>query len=521
MTSFSVLEKLTTRNVPGPDVPAIIDTNGNTISHGEMLRRIRAIARGFSAAGLRPGDKVLFAVRSDADATLLKIAICEAGGVLVPLDPTMGPALFRSRMQMLSPRWVVAESVLYLLSANRWIARLLAWRGMKLPPIEEVKAANFVHVGPAWPGIPVGLSLSALEQLGEESGNPKRSSLHDEAPTIIVFTSGTTGTPKAVVHSRRSMQGVFHSIGSLLDAGSGDVIYARELHLILPALFAGSAVVVPYRSGFPVKRFIRELKRRRVTHFFGVAAELQEIVDYLCPRKQTLPQSLREIWIGAAPVHAAFLQEVQTILARDTQVWCVYGMTEILPVARVSLAEKLRYEGDGDLVGECVPGVSARVSMDGELIVRGPNLFSGYFGEPSCAEHATGDLARLDMGRIVLLGRRKDMIVRGRFNIYPELYEPTIDRIEGVRRCAMIGFYDDAVSDERVVLAVEPDAGVDAGAIEKRLWRELRNGPFSIDSAALPDDILLMALPLAGRSGKVDKLRLREYARQRTLCASR
>ena len=196
-------------------------------------------------------------------------------------------------------------------------------------------------------------------------------------------------------------------------------------------------------------------------------------------------------------------------------------MTEILPVARVSLSEKVRYEGEGDLVGECVPGVSAHISSDGELVLRGPNLFSGYFGEPPSAEHGTGDLARLHEGRIVLLGRRKDMIIRGQFNIYPELYETTIDRIDGVRRCAMVGFYDDAVADERVVLAVEPNAGVDASSLEERLGRELRSGPCSIDAAALPDVILVMVLPVVGRSSKVDKNSLREFAQRKTLCASR
>lgn len=518
MKSFSLLDNLAARNVAGPDVPAIINADGNALSHAKMLQRIRVIARGFTAAGLQPGDRVLFAVRPDAEGIVLIVGICAAGGVPIPMDPTMGPALFRSRMELLSPGWVVAKSVLYAASASRWGARFLGWRGIRMPPITDVKHAKFVHVGPAWPGTPAGLSLVALEELGEESSDLIDIDLRDDAAAFIVFTSGTTGAPKAVVHSRRSMQSAFESIGSMMNAGSGDVVYARELHLILPALFAGSTVVVPRRAGFSAKHAIRNLRKYSVTHLFGVATELQEMVDYLHSRKQKMPDALREIWIGAAPAHASFLQELQTVLARDTQVWCIYGMTEILPVARVSLAEKLRYEGEGDLVGECVPGVTARVSTDRELTLRGPNLFTGYFGEASCAEHATGDLARVDKGRIVLLGRRKDMIIRGRFNIYPELYEATIERIDGVRRCAMVGFYDNAIADERVVLAVEENAGVGALELEKRLWSELRNGPFSIDSAALPDSILIMALPVAGRSSKVDKMRLREYVQRRTLC---
>lgn len=515
MKSFSVLEELAARADAKPDTPAITDASGNVLAHGRLQQKIRAIARGFTAAGLQPGDRVLYAVRPSAVSVLLMTGILEAGGVVVPMTSTMGPALFKSRLELLSPKWVVAESVLYLASTSRWIQHLLHRRGITLPPIADVNVANFVHVGRAWPGMPPGWSVAALEELGEQSGDSPSVALQEDATAIIVFTSGTTGDPKAVVHSRRSMQGALESIGSLMDAGIGDVIYARELHLILPALFAGSTVVIPRISRFSARRTLRNLQKFRVTHFFGVAAELQELVDYLRTRHQELPRSLREIWIGAAPVHTAFLQEFQSVLAEDTQVWCVYGMTEILPVARVSLDEKLQYAGDGDLVGECVPGVTAHISTDGELIVSGSNLFSGYIGEPPCVEHATGDLACLDNGRIVLLGRRKDMIIRGRFNIYPELYEATIDRIDGVRRCAMVGVYNAEVADERVVLAIEANAGVDGATLETRLWSELQSGPYSIDSAALPDHILIMALPLAGRSSKVDKASLRDYAQQK------
>jgi hypothetical protein len=84
----------------------------------------------------------------------------------------------------------------------------------------------------------------------------------------------------------------------------------------------------------------------------------------------------------------------------------------------------------------------------------------------------------------------------------------------------MVGIYDEVMADERIVLAVEPGADVDAATLEKRLRQELRSGPFSIDSAALPDDILVMELPVAGRSSKVDKNSIREFAQRATSCVS-
>ena len=520
MSYNSLLEKLVMQSANERDAPSIIDTAGRVLSRQEILHEVNVVARGFMAAGLQPGERVLFAVRPDAGAILLMLGILEAGGVLVPMDSTMGPELFKSRMDLLAPQWVVAESLLYSASSSSWIVRLLDRRGIKLPPLAEIKGAKFVRVGRNWPGVPPSLSLEELKKLGTASGDSMRVAINDNAAAIIVFTSGTTGAPKAVVHTRRSLRNIFDTVESLLNTSNGDVIYARELHLILPTLFVGSMVVVPNRSGFSAKHTLKDLKKFSITHIFGVPAEFQQLIDYLVTHRQKLPSSLREIWIGAAPVHAAFLKNLQTVIVSDANICCVYGMTEILPVARVSLAEKVKYEGEGDLVGECIAGVSARVSANGELLLRGPNLFFGYFGEPACTEHATGDLACLQEGRIVLLGRRKDMIIRRQFNIYPELYESTIERIAGVRRCAMVGIYDEVMADERIVLAVEPGADVDAATLEKRLRQELRSGPFSIDSAALPDDILVMELPVAGRSSKVDKNSIREFAQRATSCVS-
>jgi len=125
-------------------------------------------------------------------------------------------------------------------------------------------------------------------------------------------------------------------------------------------------------------------------------------------------------------------------------------------------------------------------------------------------EHATGDLARLVGGELALLGRKKDMIIRGDFNLYPELYEPTVERIPGVRRAVFVGVYDERGADERVVLVVEPDGAGDVTTLPARVARALRAGDTRIDEPALPDHILVMSLPEGGRSSKVDKRALRD-----------
>ena len=145
------------------------------------------------------------------------------------------------------------------------------------------------------------------------------------------------------------------------------------------------------------------------------------------------------------------------------------------------------------------------------MILSGEGLFDRYLGDEAVYKHPTGDMARIDeQGRIVLLGRKKDMIIRGKHNIYPPLFEATIRQIEGVTDCAMVGVYNPEKADEEIVLFIESDSLLD----EKSLREQLLSGDNSIDLYAQPDSIIFETLPYSGRSHKLDKKALREQARQ-------
>lgn len=517
---LGLLERLDARAASSPHGRAIIDPGGRAVTREVLARRARAIARGFSVAGLEPGDRVLFAVRPSATAVALMVGIVEAGGVLVAAQPGVGDSVFESQMRLVQPRWVVAESRVLAAMNSPLVRRVVRWRGGALPSLERLRSATFVRVGRWLPWMPRAITLEALEILaaGPHPETPRAASSTD-APALIVFTSGTTDTPKAVVHSRGSLQATLDIVGERLAIGEGDVLYARELHLALPALFAGATVIISASTRFSAAEAVRRLDVNGATHMFEVTANCRLLAEHLAARRRRLPASLRHVLIGAAPVPATFLRGFRDALPPGARAWCVYGMTEILPVAVVPLEEKIAYVGGGDLVGAPVRGVEARVSASGELLVRGRNLFTGYLGGPPVREHPTGDHARLDEGRIVLLGRGKDMIIRREHNIYPELHEPVIESIRGVRRCAMVGVYDHSIADERIVLAVETEDGCDEVAFMRALRRELRQGPARIDDDAQPDLIIFTPLPESGRSRKVDKQAVRELARSRLECA--
>jgi acyl-CoA synthetase (AMP-forming)/AMP-acid ligase II len=436
----------------------------------------------------------------------------------VAADLGIGDALFASQMAMIRPRWVVADSLLLAASRHRLLRRLARARGLSLLPLEQLGHARCIGVGPWLPGSGNTITGASLERAGARQGIVARPVTAPEDPLIIVFTSGTTAAPKAVVHSGRSIAATLALVSSQLCFAEGDVLYASDVHLVLPALSAGASVVIPPRGRFSAARTQYQLREYGVTHLFNVTADAQTLAEHLAVVGESLPATVREVMIGAAPVRAGFLRRFQAVLSPGARAWCVYGMTELLPAAFITLEEKLAYQGDGDMLGVLARGVTARLTDEGELVLRGPNLFSRYLGYEAVEEHYTGDVARFDNGRVVLLGRSKDMIIRGHHNIYPALHEPMVERLPGVRRCAMVGVFDERRADECVVLVVEPEEGVDGDRLRYEVGRALRDGPSRIDDAAAPDLIIAMSLPLAGRSHKVDKDALRALARERLSC---
>jgi len=480
------------------------------ITRAALVRRVQHVMRGLTAKGFAAGDRVLFSVRPGIDAVVLVLAVYELGGVLIPQDPGTSDALFTARMQLLSPRWVFAESLL-LVSARHLISRLLRWRGVPMAPLGAVRGARVVRVGPWLPGLPVCAPLARLERDAVRPEAPDRPHVKRDAEgeAFIVCTSGTTSAPKAVVHTRASLSAILHAVERELVIDASHVVYSKDLHLVLPALAVGARVLMPRRLAFRGDRTLAAFRTHRVTHAFLVTRDCRLLLDTCVEQSISVPACLQSLMIGAAPVRAGFLARLRDVLPPNCVAWCVYGATEVLPIARVSLDDKVAWQGEGDLVGRPIAGVEVRLDEHGELFVRGDRLCAGYAGASPMKEYPTGDLARFDGERIVLLGRLKDMLIRGDHNIYPELYEPLVERIEGVRRAAIIGDFDPVHADERMILVVEAHVGVDEALLRARVLREVSAGPNRLDASAQPDEVVVRVLPETGRSNKIDKAALR------------
>ena len=165
-------------------------------------------------------------------------------------------------------------------------------------------------------------------------------------------------------------------------------------------------------------------------------------------------------------------------------------------------------------MGRPLPGVRLRTDEAGELHVAGPALARGYLGDPEPAtELATGDIGALDGdGRLVLRGRRKEMLIRAGENIYPSLYEPALAAAADLEAAVMVGV-ERPDGDEAVVLFAVPRRGEAVEDARRRLDAVVRGSRSPLDRHARPDLVLALAeLPRAGRSGKPDRAALRSIA---------
>ncbi|WP_051817858.1 class I adenylate-forming enzyme family protein [Kitasatospora sp. NRRL B-11411] len=489
-----------------PDAVALVDTRG-PLTYAELARRVAATARGLRGAGMRTGDTVLFAVRPGRDAAVLGLAVMTVGAVVVVADPGAGPELDAARGRLVgerlaAPAWLAAESWLAALAARRPGRALLHRFGLDLPALAD-PALRLVHTGPRLPGLPAdSLAASSL------SGSGPLPPADPDRPALVVFTSGTTARPRAVVHSQRTLL----TGGDLLAASLGlpgaaehVTVHSEQLMIAFAFLAAGTTWSV---APLPVRpaRFLRDLRRRRATHTFGTPAALARLLD-----TGPLPDTLGTVLLGAAPVPPPVLRRLREALPA-ARITVVYGATEMLPIAVTDAGAKLAHAADGDLAGPPLPGVTARLGENGELLLTGPHLAIGYLGDGPLDELRTGDRARIDaQGRIVLVGRLKDMLIRGSFNLYPGLYEPAIDALPGIAEAVIVGVPDPQTADESVVLAVRPDGTLPEAALLRLLHREL---PRTIDHAALPDLIRCVPeIPRRGRTEKPDRDRLRELLR--------
>ncbi|MEU6478108.1 class I adenylate-forming enzyme family protein [Streptomyces sp. NPDC047017] len=473
-----------------PDRPALL---GTTRTGAVRVRATCAdladlgdrYAAALHARGIGRGGTVGVAVRPGPRALAVLLAVHRLGARAAVLDPGAGPDVLRARLALAEPGLVLADATAQAVAG--W-ARPLARRAhLALPDLAGL--GPVVTVGPRLPGC-----APALDD-GARAAVPPRP-VDEDADAVVVFTSGTTSRPRAVVHTRSSLAAGMATVTELVRPRAGRPVLGGTFFVLVPSLASGAPVALPARSPRVLARQLRELSPQ---------------ATYLTPPqlRSALARGARftgRVWTGSAPASASLLTRVKQAGAQEA--WGVYALTELFPAAAVEQAEKAAHTGGGDLAGAALPGVEAKVDGTGELLVSGPAARDRYLGEEPDRWVATGDRARLEEGRIVLEGRVKDMVLRRAENIYPGLYEPSL-QVPGVELAVLVGV-PAGDGDERLVAVVQPERGVG-----RRELRAALAGPLERMGSARPDAVLLAEVPLSGRSRKPDRAAAARLAARR------
>jgi len=480
------------------------------LTTGALLEGSAHLAAGMRQLGVKAGDTAVLAAKPDAGFIKIVYAAMMTGIRLAVIDPEMGRDNYREKLRQLQPQWAFVDSRLLLLQERPLLRRLYFWFSKNGPYFPRTPGLRIIVTGPRLPVFQQHTRLRTLEN----APLPKEEAviaLPDDHEFLITYTSGTTATPKGVVHSIGALTASILQIADMLRSAGNRRIATHLPYFALIGLNAGvEAHLWDYRSSPAWK--LKFIEKHGITTLFSPPCDYLPLMEHCEREGRCLPECLQQLFFGSAPVYRSFLERLLPLAPSHTKLTCMYGMTENLIVATIDGRQKAQLPTDsGDVVGLPRPGVEIRIGEDGEIFVQSPQLYRRYLhlaGRDSF--HATGDLGFLDTnGRLVLTGRKKDMLIRRNFNLYPGLYEPTVNRIQGVVESAFVGVFDEKRQDEIVFLFVETMQAI----TEAKLRLALESGPFSIDREALPDRIVFENLPRRGRQSKVDKGVLRERAK--------
>ncbi|MBI3474066.1 MAG: AMP-binding protein [Candidatus Solibacter usitatus] len=493
-----------------PDHEALIVRHQNTrLCWSEFDREVERTARGLAGLGLAPLDRVGIWSSNCLEWVLLQMACARAGFILVNVNPA-----YRSH----DLRFVLRKSRMRALFLWEKDARA-DYRAI----LEEARAGQDLaleHV--IWLG-----TDSWPRMLANGRDLPARPVLPDD-PTNIQYTSGTTGSPKGVLLTHRSLlnnawlTGLWQSITEQDRICSPFPLYhcAGCVVAVLTAMLRGAAVVLP-SAQFDARAVLGAIHAERATIVGGVPTMF--IAELEHPEFAHFDlRSLRAAWMGGAPCPVELLRRVKENM-HGAQVSVVYGQTEASPIITMSAPDDSNEQRAGT-VGCAMPNTEVKIvsplngetipiGEQGELCTRGYLVMAGYDEEPEATRRAidaegwlhTGDLAVMRPDRhFHITGRAKEMIIRGGENIYPREIEEFLFTHPKIADVAVVGLPDRKLGE--VLLAwIRLAPGESAAEEEIREFCRGRIAHFKV-----PQHIRFVESFPMTVTGKVQKFRIRE-----------
>ncbi|MGB3602260.1 class I adenylate-forming enzyme family protein [Gordonia sp. (in: high G+C Gram-positive bacteria)] len=479
-----------------PDVVALV-FNGKELAYGPLRDWTSRGARHLvETVKVNPGERVGLLGSNSLEWPVMALTILKSGGVLVPLNSRYQPAELRK------------------IADDAGLSAVIV-----APGFEEL-AERTAAMGEGFSIVP----FAHFEGLREGSADSYRVDVAPDAPTTILFTSGSTGLSKGVVLTNRTLLSIVLE-NTLTEEGfrpgtttllvlplafTPGLVYG----LLITTVLGGTLVVEP---DLVPSRAVTLLEKHSVEAIFGVPL-IFEAISRAPEFADADLSALKTAIVGGAAVPTDLLGRWadKGVLLRQ-----IYGMTEAGGVATATIrSEAMDYPdrcGTGSIFTEVkvfdANGKEAIPGETGELVVRGPGVTPGYWNDPETTEQAlrdgwlhSGDLGEADeSGRVKFVDRLKDLIISGGINISPVELEVAIGSIDGVVEVAVIAAHDDRFGETPAAI-VTVSNGVDAEAIIEHCSTVLAD--FKVPRYVVVTEDPLPRLP----SGKIAKATIRnEY----------
>lgn len=474
--------------------PAVISLRGeqrDVLSWSQLARRVGHLALGLLAMGVKPGDRISLLVPPGTDLTTALFACLRIGAVAVVADQGLGMAGMSRAIRGADPDVIIGVEFGLL------AARALGWPGRRVS-VSAGKSAR-LHAE---------TSLDELIELGRSrmaAGYRLGPEPHAEDDAAVLFTSGSTGPAKGVVYTHGRLAAMCRTIADTYDLGPGKAFVAGFAPFALLGTALGAVAIVPDMDvtapgTLTARALAQAVAAGEATAVFTAPAALRNVVrtagDLTASDRAALERVTLFLSAGA-PIAPDLLRHVAQVMPQ-ARAHTPYGMTEVLPVTDVSLADidealhdaatGMPGAGNGTCVGWPVTGVEVRIApldeaghatgsptadpaVTGEVLVRGPHLKKTYDrlwltqaeSDDQPGWHRTGDVGHFDAaGRLWIEGRLSHIITTPHGVITPVDVEHRAAGLRGVQQAAAVGVGPPGT--QQLVIVVETDPTVDQRA---------------------------------------------------------
>jgi long-chain acyl-CoA synthetase len=425
---------------------------GQTVTYKELNHRVDSLAAGLSAAGLKPGDVCVLMMPNSITWVTSYYALAKVGSVVLPVNFLYRASELEHIFMDSGARAFIGHAA-YLEEASKVMNRL---------PEIDIRVAE---------GDP-GFGFTSLDALHVDYATFPAYPAHDDEPLAMIYTSGTTGIPKGAVLTHKNLASNAMTVADMRHTEPEDVVLGvlpffhiyGQTSVLNASVYLG--LTVRLWVHFEAREVFQAIEEERSSILIAVPTVFNRLAE-LAAVKPPKRSSLRFCVSGGASLPVEVLRRFESLFR--TTIYEGYGLTESSPVCVENPYGRPTRPGS---IGVPIPGFEARIveEMDrdvgrgkvGELIIRGPGVMKGYLHQPEATEQTlrggwlhTGDLARQDEeGYIYIVDRKKDMVIRGGYNVYPREVEEILYTHPAVSEAAVLGVPHPDLGEEVAALVV-------------------------------------------------------------------